>query len=151
MKKNLFLAAALLAAAPAVLAQVSVKEPWIRGTVAPQTATGAFMQLTAERDTRLVAARSPIAAEVEIHEMRMENNVMRMRRIDSVDLPAGKQVDLKPGGFHLMLNGLKAPLREGERVPVSLVFEGGGQAAQTMTIEVPVRALHGKGGHRHGG
>lgn len=150
MKSTLFFAAAMLVAAPAVIAQVMVKEPWIRGTIAQQTTTGAFMQLTAERDTRLVQASSPVASEVEIHEMRLEGDVMRMRRLDGIDLPAGKQVDLKPGGFHLMLTGLKAPFQEGGRVPVTLVFRKEGQPAQTLELELPVRPLHDKGGQSHG-
>ncbi|HEY8607864.1 MAG TPA: copper chaperone PCu(A)C [Noviherbaspirillum sp.] len=150
MKLHLILAAALLAAASAAIADVTVKEPWVRGTVAAQSATGAFMQLTASRDIRLVAARSPVAADVEIHEMRLENDVMRMRRIEGIDLPAGKQVDLKPGGYHLMFTGLKAPLREGDSVPVALVFEKEGQPRQTLDLVLPVRALHNRGGHGHG-
>lgn len=148
--KSIFVTAAMLVAAPVALAQVAVSDAWIRGTVAHQTATGAFMQLVAERDGRLVEANSPAAAQVEIHEMRMENDVMRMRRIDALPLPAGKQVVLQPGGFHLMLTGLKAPLREGDKVPLSLVFQADGQAPQTVRLDVPVRALHGKGGLGHG-
>ena len=81
--------ATLLIAAPA-LAQVTVADPWVRGTVAQQRATGAFMKLTAPNGARLVEVRSPVAGVVEIHEMTLDNNVMRMRQVPMIDLPAGK-------------------------------------------------------------
>jgi hypothetical protein len=80
--------------------------------VAQQKATGAFMQIVSQQGGRLVQASSPVAAVVEIHEMTMENNVMKMRAIPGLDLPAGKPVDLKPGGYHVMLMDLK-PLLSG--------------------------------------
>ena len=137
------LIATLIAAAcstPA-FAQVTVKEPWVRATVAQQTATGAFMMLTSPADSKLVEAKSPVAGIVEIHEMKMENNVMKMRAINGLDLPAGKAVELKPGGYHVMLMDLKQELKAGETVPVMLVVEGADNKRETLEVKATVRPL----------
>ncbi len=97
------LALALGVAAAPALAQVSVADPWVRGIVAGQRATGAFMTLTAQADTALVAAASPVAKIVEIHEMAMDGGMMKMRAVPKLDLKAGQAVVLKPGGYHVML------------------------------------------------
>jgi hypothetical protein len=136
----LLVAGALALAAPA-LAQVTVSDPWVRGTVAGQMATGAFMQLKSPTDTALVAAASPVAKVVEIHEMKMDAGVMKMAAIDRLALPAGKAVELKPGGYHVMLMDLKQPLKEGDTVPVTLTFEDRSGRKQTLDVKVPVRAL----------
>jgi periplasmic copper chaperone A len=109
------------------LAQVTVTDPWVRATVQGQTATGAFMKLQSAADAKLVEARSPVAAVVEIHEMAMENNVMRMRAVKSIELAAGRAVELKPGGYHVMLMDLKRQVKDGEVVPVTLVVETAGK------------------------
>lgn len=83
---------------------------------------------------RLLSARSPVAERVELHTMRMEGDVMRMRQLDAIELPAGQTVELKPGGLHLMLMGLKAPLKAGERVPVTLRFEKAGELAVELDV-----------------
>ena len=138
--RTLFLAAAL-AAAPAALAQVAVSDAWVRGTVAGQKATGAFMQLKADADVSLVGASSPVAGIVEIHEMKMDAGVMRMSAVSALPLPAGKAVELKPGGYHVMLMALKAPLKEGDTVPVTLTFKDRDGKASTMLVNAPVKAL----------
>ena len=138
--RTLFLAAAL-AAAPAAHAQVAVSDPWVRGTVAGQKATGAFMQLKADADVSLVGASSPVAGIVEIHEMKMDAGVMRMSAIPALPLPAGKAVELKPGGYHVMLMALKAPLKEGDTVPVTLTFKDKDGKASTTLVNAPVKAL----------
>ena len=116
---RLFAAVLALSGAP-VLAQVAVADPWVRATVPQQQASGAFMKLTAERGARLVEARSPVAGVVEIHEMAMEGNVMRMRAVPGIDLPAGRAVELRPGGYHVMLMSLKQTLNAGDTVPITL-------------------------------
>ena len=138
--RTLFLAAAL-AAALAAHAQVAVSDPWVRGTVAGQKATGAFMQLKADSDVSLVGASSPVAGIVEIHEMKMDAGVMRMSAVSALPLPAGKAVELKPGGYHVMLMALKAPLKEGDSVPVTLTFKDKDGKASTMLVNAPVKAL----------
>ena len=132
------LGAALVIALPA-MAQVTVTDPWVRGTVPGQMATGAFMQLKSATDAKLVEARSPVAGVVEIHEMALENNVMRMRAVPALDLPAGRTVELKPGGYHVMLMDLKHQLKEGEMVPVTLVIDAGGKR-DTVEVKATVRA-----------
>lgn len=132
--------AALLFAAPAVQAQVSVTTPWVRATVPGQKSTGAFMKITSKTEARLVAARTPIAGRTEIHEMAMIGDTMRMRQIPSLRLPAGEAVELKPGGFHVMLFELAAQAREGDAVPLMLVIEADGKQ-QTVETSAEVRSL----------
>jgi copper(I)-binding protein len=150
MKRILATAAFLAAAAPA-LAQVSVNDPWVRATVPQQKTTGAFMRITAAKDSRLVAVQSPLAGTVEIHEMKMENNVMKMRAVAGIDLPAGKTVELAPSGYHVMLMDLKQPMKEGESVPLTLVVEGKDKKRETVEIKAQVRPLNasGKNAHMH--
>ncbi len=138
-----FLSAFLLCIAlpGAAFAQVVVSEPWVRATVPQQTASGAFMILNSAQATRLVRVQTPVAGVVEIHTMKMENNVMHMRPISGLDLPAGKAVALEPGGYHVMLMNLKAPLKAGDKVPLTLVLESADGARQTIEVEAPVRPL----------
>ena len=137
----LFLAALAGAAALPAAAQVVVTDPWVRGTVAGQKATGAFMQLKSATDASLVGAASPVAGIVEVHEMKMEGGMMKMNAVDRLPLPAGKTVEMKPGGFHVMLMDLKQPLKEGETVPVTLTFEDKAGKKQTVEVKAPVRPL----------
>ena len=145
MKTAWFVALALGLAASAQ-AQVSVSGAWARGTVEGQKATGAFMQLRSTDGAALVGVESPAAGVVEIHEMRMEGNTMRMRAIPRLDLPAGQAVDLKPGGYHIMLMNLKAPLKKGESVPIRLKFQGKDGKAQEVEVKAEVRDLTASGG-----
>nr|WP_240668545.1 copper chaperone PCu(A)C [Piscinibacter defluvii] len=131
--------------APIVLAQTTVKDAWVRGTVPEQKATGAFMQLQSTQGGKLVSASSPVAGVVEIHEMAMEGNTMKMRAVPGLELPAGKTVELKPGGYHVMLMDLKQPLKNGESVPLTLVVEGKDGRRETLELKAPVKAL--AGGH----
>jgi periplasmic copper chaperone A len=137
------LTAALVAFSATAMAQstVEIKDPWVRATVAQQKATGAFMQLTAKSDSKLVEAKSPVAGVVEIHEMSMEKDVMKMRQIPGLALPAGKAVDLKPGGYHVMLMDLKAQVKEGDVVPLTLVFEGKDGKRESVEIKAPAKPL----------
>ena len=136
----LSLAAAALFAVP-VSAQTSVTEAWVRGTVPQQKATGAFMQLESAKGGKLVSASSPAAGVIELHSMSMEGSTMRMRAVPSVELPAGKRVELSPGGLHVMLMDLKAPLKTGDVVPLSLVIEGQDGKRETVVVKAIVRAL----------
>jgi copper(I)-binding protein len=138
--KRITLAALIFAAFP-VMAQVTVKDPWVRATVSAQKATGAFMQITSAQDARLVEASSPVAGVVEVHEMVMEKDVMKMRAVKGLDLPAGKTVELKPGGYHVMLMDLKQQMKEGDTVPVTLVVEGKDKKRSTIEVKAPVKPL----------
>lgn len=132
---------AALAAAPAAFAQVAVIDPWVRGTVPAQKVTGAFMQLKSATDVALVGVSSPVAGITELHEMKMEGGVMRMAGVKAVDLPAGKTVALEPGGYHVMLMALKAPLAEGQEVPLTLTFRDKAGKSSTIQVSAPVRSL----------
>ena len=149
-----FAAAAVLAATAGTAfaqANVSVKDAWVRATVPAQKATGAFMQLQAARDSKFVSASSPLTPNVEVHEMAMQGDVMRMRQVQSVDLPAGQRVELKPGGYHLMLLNLKSQVKEGDTVPFTLVFEGKDGKRETVEIKAPVKALNNTAKPAHAG
>ena len=123
-------------------AQVTVKDPWVRATVPQQKATGAFMQITSVQDARLLEAKSPVAGVVEVHEMTMEKDVMRMPALpNGLELPAGKPVELKPGGYHVMLMDLKQQMKEGDTVSVTLVVEGKDKKRTTIEVKAPVKAL----------
>jgi len=130
-------------------AQTTATEAWARGTVAAQKATGVFVQLRSPDAAKLVAGSTPAAGRVEIHEMRMDGGVMKMREIPGLELPAGQTVELKPGGYHLMLMDLKQPLKAGDTLPLTLQIERPGKPAETLQLQVPVRALGGQGGHGH--
>jgi copper(I)-binding protein len=138
--KRIAFALAALALAAAAQAQLSVKEPWVRATVAHQKATGAFMQLTAASELRVVEASSPVAGIVEIHEMAMVKDVMKMRAVDTLVLPAGKTVELKPGGYHVMLMDLKGQVRDGDTVPLTLVVQGTDGKRQNVEIKAVAKA-----------
>lgn len=150
MKTKLFKVAALIGASLlslSAVAQVTVKDPWVRGTVAEQKATGAFMALTAAADSKLVGAASPLAGTVEIHEMAMDQNVMKMRPVAALALPAGRTVELKPGGYHVMLMDLKQPLKKGDTVPITLKLQGKDGKPQEVEVKAEVRDLAATGGH----
>ena len=149
--KHLALALALFGAATLAQADVTVSDPWVRGTVPAQRATGAFMRLQADQDLRLVAASSPVAGVAEIHEMVMQDNVMKMRRVDGIALGKGKPLELKPGGYHLMLMDLKQPLKAGEQVPLTLTFEGAAKGKTiTKQVQATVQSLAPQGSQGHG-
>lgn len=120
----------------AAYAQVDVSNAWVRGTVPAQTASGAFMTIHAHDAAKLVGVSSPVGT-AEIHEMKMENNVMRMRPVNALDLPKMQNVELKPGGYHVMLLDLKSQLKPGDKVPLTLKIEQGGKVTeQRVTAEV---------------
>jgi len=129
-----------LVAAPS-LAQVSITDAWVRGTVPGQMGTGAFMQLNSATDLTLIGVTSPAAKVAQIHEMALDAGVMKMRAIGKLPLPAGRTVELKPGGYHLMLMDLAHPLKAGDSVPVTLTFADKDGRKTTQEISVPVRAL----------
>lgn len=143
-----WVAATLLAAFAPAFAQVVVQDAWVRGTVAQQRASGAFMRITSAKGGKLVAVSSPVAGVAEVHEMAMEGNTMRMRAVAALELPAGKTVELKSGGYHVMLMDLKRRLDGGDTVPLTLVIEGNDGMRQTIEVKAKVRAL---GADAHGG
>lgn len=149
MKTLPLIAAALFTlAAGSACAQTTVKDAWVRATVPQQQASGLFAEITSAKGGRLVAVSSPVAGVVEIHEMAMDGNVMKMRALpDGLPLPAGQAVMLKPGGYHVMLMGLKQQLKAGDKIPFTLTVEDADKTRETVKIEAPVRALGATPGH----
>lgn len=126
--------------------QIKVENPYTRATVAGQKVAGGFMKIENKGAAdQLISASSPIAAEMQLHTMSMEGNVMKMREVKAIDVPANGSVDLKPGGLHLMFMDIKAPLKAGESVPVKLKFQKAGE----LEIKVPVRELGGSSHSKH--
>jgi copper(I)-binding protein len=152
---SLFALAASVFMASQVAAQtIAVTNSWVRATVQGQKATGAFMTVTAKDNAKLVAASTPVAGITEIHEMKMDKDVMKMSALpNGLDLPAGKSVDLKPGGFHIMLMDLKMPLTKDIAVPLTLTFQDatGKKTQQVVQIPVSTQAPAGQamGDHKH--
>jgi hypothetical protein len=139
----------LLAAAAAAQGQVEARAAWARATVQGQTTAGAYMQLTSSERASLVGAESPAAASVEIHETRMEGKVMRMRALSRLELLPGKTVELKPGGYHIMLLELKRPLKKGEVVPIRLKLEMKDKSVRMLEVRAEVREATAAGLHNH--
>lgn len=139
----LALASLILLAAPA-WAEVKVAGPWVRGTTASQKTTGAFMTLVSSGPATLVAATSPLAGKVEIHQMRMDGSVMRMRKVDEVVLPAGKPVALNPGGYHIMLMELRERMRAGTKVPLTLKIRNDNGATSEVAVMAEVTSVAGQ-------
>ena len=144
-------AIALLGLALPALAETTVSDAWVRASVPHQQSTGAFMTLTASSDSKLVGVESSVAKTVQVHEMTMNGDVMGMREVKAVELPAGKPVTLDPNGLHVMLMGLKQQVKEGEQVPLTLFIEDTKGGKQTLQVQAPVRPLNAEagGGHDH--
>lgn len=146
--------AALAGLAATAWADVDVQGAWARATVQGQMASGAFMTLRSTETTRLVSASTPVAGVTEIHEMSMDGGVMKMRAITGLDLPAGQAVELKPGGYHVMLMDLKGPLSQKTHIPLTLVFRNAKGQESVQRLEVPVDmapmpVMSGHGAHAH--
>ena len=136
----LIAAAGLLLGTPALAqtAAVTVDGAWARATVQGQKATGAFMSLTARESTRLVGVSSPAAGIAEVHEMKLEADVMKMRAVPMLDLPAGQTVQLRPGSYHVMLMDLKQPLVKDSKLPLTLRFKNAKGVESKLDVMVPV-------------
>lgn len=130
-----------LAAGCTHAADIEVKTPWTRATVRLLKVSGAYMELKSARGATLVGASSPVAGSVELHEMRMEGDLMKMRAVRRLALPAGKPVALTPMGYHLMLYDLRQQLVEGTRIPIRLEFEAAGGRREMVEVSAEVRPL----------
>lgn len=138
--------AALGCALGAWAQNVTVSDSWVRPAVRGQMATGAFMSLTAKEATRLVSVSSPVAGVVQIHEMKMEKDVMKMAVLpNGLELPAGKTIELKPGGLHIMLMDLKSPVVADSTVPITLTFQDKNGQPSTIDLKLPVKAMQSSG------
>lgn len=119
------------------LGALHIGHPYARATAAGQPTGGGFLSLdnTGTAPDRLLSASAEVSNAVELHSMKMEGDVMRMRQVDAIDLPAGQVVELKPGGLHIMFIGLKAPLKQGDKFPLKLKFERAGEVTVTVNVE----------------
>jgi copper(I)-binding protein len=158
LSKQLITAAFTTVCAVSAFAQnVTVTDAWARATVQGQKATGAFMKITAKDNAKLVGVSSPAAGLAEIHEMKVEKDVMKMAALpNGLDLPAGKVIELKPGGYHVMLMDLKAPLAKDGTVPVTLTFQDAKGVKSNLELKVqvgmqaPMMQHQKQGEHNHG-
>jgi periplasmic copper chaperone A len=137
MRRTVVAFLSLALAAPA-LAQVQATDAWARGTVPGQTASAVYMRLRSAEPAAVVAVASPVGV-AELHEMKMDGDIMRMRPLKRLELPAGRTVELGPSGSHVMLTGLKRPLAKGERVPLRLTVETAGGRRRTVEVSADVR------------
>jgi copper(I)-binding protein len=128
----------------AKVGSVQIENAYTRATVPGQQVAGGFMKIENKGAAdQLISASSPVSGEVQLHEMAMDGNVMKMRQVKDIAVPAGGAVELKPGGLHLMFMNIKAPLTAGETVPVKLKFAKAGE----VEVKMPVNAMGAAAGH----
>ncbi|CAI8707441.1 copper chaperone PCu(A)C [Pseudomonas sp. IT-P4] len=151
--KQLALGLALVGLALQVSAQTRVDDAWVRATVAGQPSSGAFMTVTASSDSKLLSVQTPVAKLVQIHEMSMKDDVMKMQQVDSVALPAGKPVSFDPNGYHIMLMNLTGQIKDGDKVPLTLTVENAKGEKESIQVEAVAKAIntmdHGTMMHDH--
>jgi copper(I)-binding protein len=142
-----WLAAALLASfasyshAAGNTAGIETSGGWIRATAPGQDQAGADLSITSKQSATLIGASSPVCKAVQLHTMTSENGMMRMREVKAIELPAGKRVNLRESGYHLMMIGLKAPLKEGDMVPLTLSIKVGKQGVVKIKTSAKVTSL----------
>lgn len=149
MKPVKYLLLSLLGMSLHVSAQTVVDDAWVRATVPGQPSSGAFMHITAATDSKLVEVKSPVAKTVQIHESKMENDVMSMQAVPSIALPAGKTVNIEPEGYHVMLIDLVGQIKEGDSVPLTLIVEDSKGAKESIEVQAQARALNTMPMHDH--
>lgn len=133
----------------AQLGSLKIKDPYARATVPAQKAGGGFVIIeNAGAADKLIAVSSSVAKDMQLHMMSMEGNVMKMRQVQSIDVPAKGSVELQPGGFHLMFIDLKGQLKAGDQIPVKLKFEKAGEIEVQFHVR-DMRPAHGQAGHNH--
>ena len=149
MKTVKYLMLSLLGMSLHVSAQTVVDDAWVRATVPGQPSSGAFMHITAATDSKLVEVKSPVAKTVQIHESKMENDVMSMQAVPSIALPAGKTVNIEPEGYHVMLIDLVGQIKEGDNVPLTLIVEDSKGIKESIEVQAQARALNTMPMHDH--
>jgi len=128
-------------------AETRVDDAWVRATVPGQPSTGAFMRITSSDDAKLLEAKSPVAKIVQIHQSKMDNDVMSMQPVAFVPLPAGKTVAIEPEGYHVMLIDLVGQVKEGDEVPLTLVVENAKGVKESIEVKAKARALNSMADH----
>ena len=151
MKPVKYLLLSLLGMSLHVSAQTVVDDAWVRATVAGQPSTGAFMHITSSTDSKLVEVRSPVARTVQIHESKMQNDVMSMQPVAAVALPAGKSVAIEPEGYHVMLIDLMNQVKAGDQVPLTLIVENSKGVKELIEVKAEARALNSMPMHHDNG
>ncbi len=145
----IFTAIGALATQSAWAAQVTVSNAWVRATMPGQPVAAAFMEIQSDVDAKLVAAKSPVIPRVEVHEMKMAGDVMKMRQVKSIALPKGQTVKLEPGGYHIMLMNLKKPIAAGDRIPLTLIVESKGKREEVKVEAEAKSPMEDSGGGMH--
>ena len=138
---RVLLASLLAGCSLTAIAQTKVEDAWVRTSVPGQPSSGAFMRVTADSDSKLLSVQSPVAKTVQIHQSTMKDDVMSMRQVESVVLPAGKPVSFDPHGYHIMLIDLTAQVQEGSKVPLTLIVENAKGEKETIEVQAEARAL----------
>ncbi|NWB83939.1 copper chaperone PCu(A)C [Pseudomonas gingeri] len=128
-------------------AQTRVDDAWVRATVPGQPSTGAFMRITSSDNAKLLEAKSPVAKIVQIHQSKMDNDVMSMQPVEFVPLPAGKTVAIEPEGYHVMLIDLVGQVKGGDEVPLTLVVENAKGVKESIEVKARARALNSMADH----
>ena len=141
LRVSAFICGSALLFSTSAAAEVTVKDAWVRGTVPAQKATGAFLTLTSTVEAKLVSAKTPIGERAEIHKTENHGGMMHMGEVESVPLPARQEVKLAPGGYHVMILGLKKPVTAEQKVPITLTIEEKGGARKTVEVQASVRPL----------
>lgn len=135
------LALAFFFASAAIHAEeaVTIAHAWVRATAPGQRVAGAYLEISSAAPSKLVAASSPVAGSVEIHSMRLENGIMKMRQLESLELPAKQTVKFEPGGLHIMLLALKRPLKLGDKIPLRLTLQRADSSTTVVEVQAEVR------------
>ena len=128
-----------LAACAETESDITINYAWARATAPGQKVAAAYMDLASKKGAALVKAECNLAGSVEIHSMIMENDVMKMRMLEELDIPAGKTVSLEPGGYHLMLFNLKQPMDAGKEAKFTLHFRTRTGEEKSMTLTLPIK------------
>lgn len=116
-------------------ADVQIKDAWARATPGAAQTAAAYVTIVSTTGDRLTAVSTPVAQKADLHSMTMDGSVMKMRQVDAIDLPAGRAVTLKPGGYHIMLSGLAKPLKDGETFPLTLTFDKAGTRDVIVAVQ----------------
>ena len=118
---------------------INVHQAWARTTAPGQDVGAVYLMIVSKKDTSLVSINTDIAEHAQIHSMSMDNGIMKMRELESLPIPAGKMVSLSPGGIHLMLVGLKKPLKAGEKIALTLEFKDVTGKLSSVNITAPIQ------------
>lgn len=128
--------------------QPQVEQAWAAATVPGQPVGGAYMRISSREPVSITRIETPLASRVQVHVMHTEKGVMKMREIGELRIPAAQPVELAPGGTHLMLLGLKKPLKAGENLPLTLTFRRADKSETRVVVNAPIRPI-GSRGHGH--